>query len=101
MPRVATLDEGTIRSLITRADALGAVRRSLVALAVDEAVLPGELAMDLDAGEIHVKGAFLRGHRNVAFKVATGFPGNARSGSRSTMGSRSRWTRRRVRRLPS
>lgn len=80
MPRVATLDGGTIRALITRADALEAVRRSLVALAVGEAVLPGELAMDLDAGEIHVKGAYLRGHHNVAFKVATGFPGNARSG---------------------
>ncbi|HXV94095.1 MAG TPA: hypothetical protein VD813_12395 [Pseudonocardia sp.] len=74
------LDESVVRSLVGRADARAAVRRALVALAEDRAVLPGEIAMVLDAGELHVKGGYLRGSGYVSAKVAGGFPGNAAAG---------------------
>ena len=80
MPDILTLEEAAIRALVSRPDAREAVRRSLVALSAGHAVLPDELAMRLPGGEIHVKGAYLDGHRRAAFKVASGFPGNARSG---------------------
>jgi len=76
----ATLDEPTVRSLVTRLDALAAVRQALTALAHEQVVLPGELALALDAGEVHVKGGHLLGSRYASFKVATGFPGNAALG---------------------
>ncbi len=75
-----SLDEATVRSLLTRSDALDAVRRALRALAHDEVLMPDELAMVLDGGELHVKGGHLRGSRYASFKVATGFPGNAALG---------------------
>lgn len=70
------LDEATVRSLITRTDALAAVRRALTALAHEQVVMPDELALALDTGEVHVKGGHLLGSPYVSFKVATGFPGN-------------------------
>lgn len=79
MPALS-LDEATVRSLVTRSDALDAVRRGLSALAHDEVLMPDELAMVLDGGELHVKGGHLHGSRYLSFKVATGFPGNAELG---------------------
>lgn len=70
------LDEATVRSLVTRVDALAAVRRALIALAHEQVVMPDELALALDAGEVHVKGGHLLGSPYASFKVATGFPGN-------------------------
>ena len=71
-----TLDEPTVRSLVTRLDALAAVRQALTALAHEQVLMPDELALALDAGEVHVKGGHLLGSRYACFKVATGFPGN-------------------------
>jgi ornithine cyclodeaminase/alanine dehydrogenase-like protein (mu-crystallin family) len=75
-----TFDEATIRSLVTRLDALAAVRQALTALADERVLMPDELALALDAGEVHVKGGHLLGSPYAAFKVATGFPGNAEHG---------------------
>lgn len=74
------LDEAAVRALVTREDALTAVRQALAALADGQVVMPDELAMVLEDGEVHVKGGHLLGSRYASFKVATGFPGNGASG---------------------
>lgn len=75
-----TLSGQRVQALISTAAARQAVTESLEALAKSAAVLPGQLAMELPAGEIHVKGGHLLGSQYAAFKVACGFPGNAELG---------------------
>ena len=79
MPALS-LDEATVRSLVTRSDALEAVRSALLALACEQVLMPDELALALDEGEVHVKGGHLLGSPYASFKVATGFPGNEARG---------------------
>jgi len=67
----------TIRSVLTRADALTAVRLALHELADGGAVAPPGLGLRTHHGEIHIKGAAFLGSRVLVVKVATGFPGNA------------------------
>lgn len=67
----------TIRSVLTRVDALTAVRRALHELADGGAVAPPGLGLRTHHGEIHIKGAAFLGSRVLVVKVATGFPGNA------------------------
>lgn len=66
-----------VQALVNPADARQAVMETLQALAASAVVVPGQLAMELPAGEVHVKGGHLLGSRSAAFKVACGFPGNA------------------------
>jgi ornithine cyclodeaminase len=75
-----SLDEATVRSLVSRTDALQAVRSALLALAHEQVLMPDELALALDEGEVHVKGGHLLGSPYASFKVATGFPGNSARG---------------------
>ncbi len=74
------LDEASVRALVGSGDARRAVSDALVALAKGRAVLPDELAMVVDGGELHVKGGYLLGSEHLSVKVASGFPGNARLG---------------------
>src|SRR2546425_12751865 len=57
---------------------VAAVERGFRALALGEATLPDPLVMELAglSGEVHVKGAHLRGARPIVLKLATGVYGN-------------------------
>lgn len=79
-PRV--LLETDVRAAVSMADAIVAVRKSLVAVA-DGAVenpAPWHLAVPPADGELHVKGAYLTGAGTFAVKAASGWPGNAARG---------------------
>jgi ornithine cyclodeaminase len=80
--KVLVLKEKEIRSLITPAAALEAVRDAFVRLARGQAVLPGVINLDLprSRGEVHVKGAHLEGTPFFSIKEAAGFYDNPRLG---------------------
>ncbi len=69
-----TLSEGQIRDLLGPKDAYEAVRDAFVRLARGQVVLPGVLSLDIPETrlEAHVKGAYLRGTKYFAIKVASG-----------------------------
>ena len=71
---IRLLREDEIRSLLGPKEAYEAVRDAFVRLAKGEAVLPGVINLDLPETrtEAHVKGAYLRGTRTFAVKVASG-----------------------------
>jgi len=74
--------EDRLRELVGEVQALAAVENAFRALAEARVVQPPPLGMDLDEfqGEVHVKGAFLRGEPVFAMKVASGFYRNAQRG---------------------
>ncbi|HET7292705.1 MAG TPA: ornithine cyclodeaminase family protein [Vicinamibacteria bacterium] len=76
--KVVVLKEREIRSLVTPAAALEAVRDAFVRLARGQAVLPGVINLDLShaRGEVHVKGAHLLGTPFFSIKEAAGFYDN-------------------------
>jgi len=80
--KILVLNEREIRSLITPAAALEAVRDAFVRLARGQAVLPGVINLDLprSRGEVHVKGAHLEGTPFFSIKEAAGFYDNPRQG---------------------
>jgi len=67
--------ESRIRELVGPDDALRAVETAFRALAESRVIQPPPLGMDLDdvRGEVHVKGAYLKGEAVFAIKVASGF----------------------------
>jgi ornithine cyclodeaminase/alanine dehydrogenase-like protein (mu-crystallin family) len=74
--------EDRLRELVREEEALRAVEIAFLALAQGRVVQPPPMGMDLDEvrGEVHVKGAYLRGEPVFAVKVASGFYGNPRRG---------------------
>jgi ornithine cyclodeaminase/alanine dehydrogenase-like protein (mu-crystallin family) len=74
--RVVPLE--AFRDKLPIAVTVAAVERGFRALGLGEATLPDPLVMELSElrGEVHVKGAHLRGARHIVLKVATGFNGN-------------------------
>lgn len=82
LPPAVLLTEPEIRSLVTPALALAAVREAFVTYARGDALLPEVLHMDLPdhRGEIHVKGAYL-GHASTwCVKAASAFYDNPSRG---------------------
>lgn len=77
-----TFDEQRIMEAVDEEVALQASRRAFRALAEGEVTLPRPLGMEIAGvrGEIHVKGAHLRGAPVFALKVATGFYDNVERG---------------------
>ena len=73
------VEERELRAGIGPADALAAVERAFRALAEGRVVQPAPLGLEITEvhGEVHVKGAYLRGSPIFALKVATGFYDNA------------------------
>jgi ornithine cyclodeaminase/alanine dehydrogenase-like protein (mu-crystallin family) len=69
-----------VRSLITPADALDAVRSAFVRLEQGSATVPEIMDFVFEGGEAHVKGAWLHGDRFWSVKAATGFVGVGASG---------------------
>ena len=72
-------EEHTIRAAVGPRDALAAAEHAFRALAEQRVVQPHPLGLEIaeSRGEVHVKGAYLRGSPIFAVKVATGFYGNA------------------------
>ncbi|MBI4941247.1 MAG: ornithine cyclodeaminase family protein [Actinobacteria bacterium] len=71
------VDLAAVRSVLTWDDALDAARHAFRTLSDGGVDQPGQLEMrPAGGGELHVKGAYLRGSAVMCFKVATGgFPG--------------------------
>jgi ornithine cyclodeaminase len=79
---VRILFEDEIRRLIGPALALSEVSRAFASLARGEASLPGVIHLDIpeSGGEVHVKGAHLKGSPLYAVKAASGFLKNVERG---------------------
>lgn len=69
-----------LQGIVTPRLAREAVVRSLRALAEGRTVLPDAMSLEVERGDVHVKGAYLDGSAYLGFKVASGFPGNANLG---------------------
>ena len=76
------LFEEDIRGLIGPREALACVREAFAKLGRGEVALPGVIGFEIPEGrgEIHVKGAHLRGAPFFSIKLATGFYANAAKG---------------------
>jgi ornithine cyclodeaminase/alanine dehydrogenase-like protein (mu-crystallin family) len=74
-PMVRVLGREDVQRLVTMADAIPAVRDAFAAADQGKAVLPPPLELRLPEadGELHVKGAYLKGSPVFAVKTATGF----------------------------
>jgi ornithine cyclodeaminase/alanine dehydrogenase-like protein (mu-crystallin family) len=85
---VRVLDSDDVRGLVGMADAITAVREAFATADRGDAVTPAPFGMHLPEadGEIHVKGAYLRGAPVFAVKTATGFSRNVGLGFRSPAG---------------
>ena len=72
------IEEREIRTAVGPTEALAAAERAFRALAEGRVVQPAPLGLELAEvhGEVHVKGAYLRGSPIFALKVATGFYDN-------------------------
>jgi len=81
-PTLRVFSETDVRRVVDDAAALASAERAFSAMARGEALVPPPLGVDLPGpgGEVHVKGAYLEGAPIFAFKVATGFYGNAALG---------------------
>jgi ornithine cyclodeaminase/alanine dehydrogenase-like protein (mu-crystallin family) len=79
---VKIVREDRLRELVGEEDALRAVEIAFLALAQGRVVQPPPMGLDLVdvRGEVHVKGAYLRGEPVFAVKVASGFYRNPRRG---------------------
>jgi hypothetical protein len=80
--KVLVLRESEIRSLAGPREALREVREAFARLARGEATLPGVIGLDIPEaqGEVHVKGAYLKGAPYFSIKEAAGFYGNSARG---------------------
>jgi ornithine cyclodeaminase len=79
---VCVLDREDVQRLVGMADAVTAVREAFAAADQGRAVMPAPLELRLPEadGELHVKGAYLRGAPVFAVKTATGFYRNLSRG---------------------
>ncbi len=76
------IEESALRVAVGPAEALAAAGRAFRALAEGTVVQPAPLGLEIAdvRGEVHVKGAYLKGSPIFALKVATGFYDNAARG---------------------
>jgi ornithine cyclodeaminase len=76
------IGEDSLRARIGEDEALAAVEKAFRALAGGQVVQPPPMGMDLEEvrGEVHLKGAYLKGEPIFAIKVASGFYLNAEKG---------------------
>ncbi|HEU5417283.1 MAG TPA: hypothetical protein VFV41_06295 [Streptosporangiaceae bacterium] len=80
--QVRVVTEQVVRALISPAEAVAAVRESLIQLAQGAVIMPEQSALDLaDArGDMHIKGGYLRGAPYFSYKAAAGFYDNPKRG---------------------
>ncbi len=85
---IQIVDEATLRDGVDGAAALAAVERAFRALAEGRVTQPPPMGLEVEpvGGEVHVKGAYLRGAPIFAVKVASGFYANAKRGLPSGSG---------------
>ena len=69
------VSEDRLREMVGEEEALQAVETAFLALALGRVVQPPPMSLDLEEvqGEVHVKGAYVRGEPVFAVKVASGF----------------------------
>lgn len=81
-PRVRVYGEEEIRRAVGDELALLSAERAFAAVARGQALVPPPVALDIPRvrGEVHVKGGHVQRSSTFAFKVATGFYGNADAG---------------------
>lgn len=81
-PLVRVVGLSAIRAVMDEAGALRSADRAFRALAEGRVRMPPPAGLDLPpvGGEVHLKGAWIEGDPVFAFKVATGFYGNAALG---------------------
>ena len=86
---ILILSEDEVRALIAPAEAFDACRRAFVQLARGEVEQPDVMSFDLVAqrGEVHAKGAHIRGTPYFSIKVAAGFAGNPDRGLPASSGA--------------
>jgi ornithine cyclodeaminase/alanine dehydrogenase-like protein (mu-crystallin family) len=74
--------EGQLREMVGETEALTAVETAFRALAEGRVVQPPPMGLDLEEvrGEVHVKGAYLKGESVFAVKFASGFYNNPERG---------------------
>jgi ornithine cyclodeaminase len=75
IPHMRIVEERELRDRIGDEQALAAVERAFRALADGQVVQPGPMGFDFEEarGEVHVKGAYLKGSPTFAVKIASGF----------------------------
>jgi ectoine utilization protein EutC len=80
--QVRLVTEQQVRGLVSPADAVTAVRAALVQLARGAVVMPEPSELDLAEarGDMHVKGAYLKGAPYFSYKAASGFYDNPQRG---------------------
>jgi ornithine cyclodeaminase len=80
--QVRVVTEQVVRALVSPAEAVTAVRESLVQLARGAVIMPEQSALDLgpDRGDMHIKGGYLKGSPYFSYKAAAGFYGNPQLG---------------------
>ena len=85
---ILVLQETEIRGAVTMSEAIDAMDATFAALARGEARLPDVINLDIPEvrGEVHVKGAHLKGTSQFAFKIASGFYDNPGKGLPSGSG---------------
>ncbi len=85
---VLLLREEEIRRAVTMAEAVDAVEEAFAALARGDARLPDVINLDIPEahGEVHVKGAHLKGSPCFVIKIASGFYDNTKLGLPSGSG---------------
>ena len=86
--RVLIVGETDIRRSVRMEEAISAVEDGFTRLASGEVNLPPVMSLELpeSRGEVHVKGAHVRGAGSLALKVATGFYDNPLMGLPSGSG---------------
>ncbi len=85
---ILKLREEEIRRAVTAAEAVDAIEEAFAALARGEARLPDVINLDIPEahGEVHVKGAHLKGAPVFVIKIASGFYDNPEKGLPSGSG---------------
>lgn len=80
--KVRLLREADIRQLLSLAEAIPAVEKSLADFSSGRAGIPGVLHLDFKEwnGEVHIKSATLEGNPHFAIKIASGFYQNPNRG---------------------
>jgi ornithine cyclodeaminase len=82
------VEEAELRGLVGEPEALASAERAFSALARELVVQPPPMGIDIEEvqGEIHVKGAYIKGSPIFAVKIASGFYRNPRQGLPSGSG---------------
>jgi ectoine utilization protein EutC len=80
--KLMILYEKDIRRVVTEEEAIEEIEKAFAAYAQGKAVVPGIISLNIPGknGDIHIKGAHIKGSEFFAFKAASGFYDNPKKG---------------------